>query len=153
VSITVETLNELGKLKTRTGINILGAAVIDDIIGLLLLSILFAYTNGGSGQSLLATVLGIVGFCVAAVLIVVFLPKFINRFLKNIKPTRAVLTFAICGAILAGFLAEEVGIAAIIGAYVFGSSSRRSSARNISSTESRSFHRDFYPLYFLLTSA
>ncbi|WP_279145918.1 cation:proton antiporter, partial [Clostridium tyrobutyricum] len=36
VSITVETLKELGKLNTRSGINILGAAVIDDILGLIL---------------------------------------------------------------------------------------------------------------------
>ena len=120
VSITVATLNELGKLRSRTGVNILGAAVIDDIIGLLLLSILFAYTHTGSGHALLPTILGIVGFCIVAALMVIFLPKLINRFLKNLQPTRAVFSFAICGAILAGFLAEEVGIAAIIGAYVFG---------------------------------
>ncbi len=120
VSITVATLNELGKLRSRTGVNILGAAVIDDIVGLILLSVLIAYTNSGGEHSLVTTIIGIVGFCVAAVLTVIFLPKIINRFLKNIQPTRAVLTFAICGAILSGFLAEEVGIAAIIGAYVFG---------------------------------
>ena len=120
VSITVATLNELGKLKTRSGINILGAAVIDDVVGLLLISTLIAYTNSGSGETLIITVAEILAFCVGAVLLVIFLPKIINRFLKNTKPTRAVFTFAICGAIITAFLAEEVGIAAITGAYVFG---------------------------------
>ena len=40
VSITVETLNEMGKLKTRTGTTLLSAALIDDIIGIVVLSIL-----------------------------------------------------------------------------------------------------------------
>ncbi len=120
VSITVATLNELGKLRTRSGVNILGAAVIDDVVGLLLISVLIAYTNRGSGESLILTVVEIVAFCIAAILLVIFLPKIINKFLKKTQPTRAVFTFAICGAILSAFLAEEVGIAAITGAYVFG---------------------------------
>src|SRR5659263_299217 len=42
VSISVETLAELGKLNTRSGINILGAAVIDDVLGLVLISFILA---------------------------------------------------------------------------------------------------------------
>lgn len=42
VSITVETLNEMGKLKTRVGTTILSAAIIDDIIGIIVLSVLSA---------------------------------------------------------------------------------------------------------------
>ena len=40
VSITVETLKELGKLKTRSGNAILGAAVIDDILGIIALTLI-----------------------------------------------------------------------------------------------------------------
>ncbi|WP_349393518.1 cation:proton antiporter, partial [Clostridium perfringens] len=39
VSITVETLKEMGKLKTRAGNAILGAAIIDDILGIIALTI------------------------------------------------------------------------------------------------------------------
>ena len=42
VSITVETLNEMGKLKTRVGATLLSAAIIDDIIGIVVLSVLSA---------------------------------------------------------------------------------------------------------------
>ncbi len=121
VSITVATLNELGKLRTRGGVNILGAAVIDDVVGLLLISVLIAYVNSGdAGTSLVMTIVEIVAFCGVSVLIVIFLPKLVSRFLKKTRPTRAVFTFALAGAVLMAFLAEEVGIAAITGAYVFG---------------------------------
>ena len=49
VSITVETLKELGKLKTRAGSAILGAAVIDDILGIVALTIIMS-AGGGSGE-------------------------------------------------------------------------------------------------------
>lgn len=49
VSITVETLNEMGKLKTKVGATLLSAAIIDDIIGIVVLSILSAMGDS-SGQ-------------------------------------------------------------------------------------------------------
>ena len=48
VSITVETLNEMGKLKSKTGTTLLSAALIDDIIGIVVLSVLSAFSSGDS---------------------------------------------------------------------------------------------------------
>jgi Kef-type K+ transport system membrane component KefB len=119
VSITVETLTELGKLNTKVGVNILGAAVIDDILGLVLISVLLAVNNTG-GSSIGVTVAGMAAFCLIAVLAIVYLPKFINKHTQKIKPERALLTFSIAGALLVAFAAESLGIAAITGAYLFG---------------------------------
>ncbi|MBU5899690.1 cation:proton antiporter, partial [Vibrio cholerae O1] len=52
VSITVEVLQEYGKLSTRAGSIILGAAVVDDILAVLILSIFTSFKNGGSGSHL-----------------------------------------------------------------------------------------------------
>lgn len=120
VSITVETLTELGKLNTRSGINILGAAVIDDILGLVLISVLLSMKNGGTGGSLAITLAGIGAFCLAGVLGILFLPKMINRLTRKVQPDRTLLTFSLAFALLASFIAERVGIAAITGAYLFG---------------------------------
>lgn len=119
VSITVETLTELGKLNTRVGINILGAAVIDDILGLVLISVLLAVSNG-RGSSIILTVAKMAAFCLIAVLAIVYLPKIINKYTQKIKPERALLTLSISGALLVAFAAESLGIAAITGAYLFG---------------------------------
>lgn len=127
VSITVETLKELGKLNTRSGINILGAAVIDDILGLILISIVLAAAqtsgsaSGTSGAvSIMYVLIKIILFCLFSIVGVVYVPKYMNKFTRNIKPGRDLLTLIISIAILMAYIAESLGIAAITGAYVCG---------------------------------
>jgi Kef-type K+ transport system membrane component KefB len=127
VSITVETLKELGKLNTRAGINILGAAVIDDILGLILISIVLAVaqTSGSSAGtsgtlSIVYVFIKIILFCLFSIIGVIYLPKYINKFTDYIKPSREFLTFSIALAILMAYIAEILGIAAITGAYICG---------------------------------
>ena len=128
VSITVETLKELGKLNSRAGINILGAAVIDDILGLVLISVVLAVaqTSGsgaqGSGTTLImiALFLKIITFCIISILGIIFLPKFINKITQKVNPSKELLIFAIAFALLIAAIAEEIGIAAITGAYIAG---------------------------------
>lgn len=119
VSITVETLTEMGKLNTRVGINILGAAVIDDILGLVLISVLLAVKNGGS-SSIIITTGGMAAFCLVAIIAIIFLPKVINKLTDKIQPGITILTLALAGALFVSFIAESLGIAAITGAYLFG---------------------------------
>lgn len=120
VSISVETLTELGKLNSRAGINILGAAVIDDVLGLILISMLLAVKNGGGGSSLIFTMVGVVLFCALGVLAVIFLPKITRLLKKEIAPGRTLLTLSIAVAFVIAFIAESIGIAAITGAYLCG---------------------------------
>ena len=61
VSITVETLNEMGKIKTRTGTTLLSAALIDDIIGIVVLSVLTGLSSG-TGNVLMVVVKTILFF-------------------------------------------------------------------------------------------
>ena len=49
MSISVQTLRELGRLQTREGFTILGAAVMDDILGLIVLSIVLGIELGQGG--------------------------------------------------------------------------------------------------------
>ena len=127
VSISVETLNEMGKLNTRSGMNILGAAVIDDILGLILISFVLVLAQSsqvGAGASI-PIVLFKVGlkaliFCLASAAAVALLPKVINKAIGNKERSQGIVVFAIAGALICAFLAEELGIAAITGAYVCG---------------------------------
>lgn len=120
VSITVETLTELGKLNTRVGINILGAAVIDDILGLMLISVLLAAQNGKGGSALVFPLIRILLFCLFGFLAIVFLSKLINREKREWKPGRTLLTFSLAAGLFTAFVAEALGIAAITGAYLCG---------------------------------
>ena len=51
VGITVETLSEMGKIKTKTGTTLLSAALIDDILGIVVLSFLTGFSSGSSSRA------------------------------------------------------------------------------------------------------
>lgn len=128
VSISVETLKELGKLNSRAGVNILGAAVIDDVLGLVLISIVLAVAqtsnSGSEGAGATLAMLLVFGkiiiFCIVSILGILYLPKFLNKLTSKVKARRELLTFAIAFALIIAAVAEEIGIAAITGAYLVG---------------------------------
>lgn len=126
VSITVETLKELGKLNTRSGINILGAAVIDDILGLILISIVLAVSQASGSSSgfeilpIIFVFIKIILFCAFSVLAVIYLPKHINKLIGSARSNITLFTFSLAFAMLIAFIAENLGIAAITGAYIAG---------------------------------
>ncbi len=118
VGITVETLRELKKLQTPVGTVILSAAIIDDVLGILVLSVV---TNLKSGGSIWATLGRTVGFFVFAVGFGLLF-RSLFRWLGKTRPHRrrtSILAFALC--FLFAFYAEEYfGVAAITGAYMAG---------------------------------
>lgn len=128
VSISVETLTELGKLNTKAGVNILGAAVIDDVLGLILISIVLAVSqtlgSGASGSaaaiSLILTFAKIIAFCLLSVIMIAVVPKYINKIKTDNKHKRDLLTYSIAMALILAFISEILGIAAITGAYICG---------------------------------
>ncbi|MCL1789270.1 MAG: cation:proton antiporter [Oscillospiraceae bacterium] len=121
VSITVETLQEMGKLKTNAGTAILGAAVIDDILGIIILSVIMGTSEDGvSIGEIGLMLLKITGFFALALgigFIIYRIFKFlINR--KGIKKRFYIFALAFC--FFMAYLAEQFGIANIIGAYLAG---------------------------------
>lgn len=127
VSISVETLNELGKLNTRAGMNILGAAVIDDVLGLLVMSFVLALAqsaNSKTNTSLGATIgivsLKVLVFTIGSLLLIKFIPSVYNKLAEKIGKKDLIVVISISLALVFGFLCEELGIAAITGAYVCG---------------------------------
>ena len=76
VSITVETLKELGKLSTKTGNAILGAALIDDVLGIIALTVISSFA--GSDVSLWVILLKILGFFIFCGVVAFLFIKFVN---------------------------------------------------------------------------
>ena len=119
VSITVETLRELGKLKSRVGTAILGAAVIDDILGIVVLTVLTAFTDP-TVQPLL--VFGrIVLFFVFVLVIGLIMNKVFGKMEQLWNHHRRIAIYALVFAFLMSYVAERFfGIADITGAYFAG---------------------------------
>lgn len=123
VSISVQTLRELGRLTSREGATILGAAVIDDVLGLIVLSAVLGLASGGGAN--LASDLPIMLLKIAAFLAAAFgagrylLPPLI-RAIAKVETGAARTAMAIAAALAFGYVAEAFGLAAIVGAYVLG---------------------------------
>lgn len=124
VSITVETLQELGKLKTSSGNAILGAAIIDDILGIIALTIVTSFaTKGGANQPPMGLVLlKIVLFFVFVAVFGFIVYKLFKLWMKRDKKVmhrHVIGAFVIC--LLMAFCAEAFfGVADITGAFFAG---------------------------------
>lgn len=120
VSITVETLKELGKLKTHSGNAILGAAVIDDILGIIALTVITSMAD--SSVKISVVLLKIVGFFVFAAVAGYLFYQFYSRWSSrsNVGLQRhTIVAFVFC--LVMAYVAEEFfGVADITGAYIAG---------------------------------
>lgn len=120
VSITVEALREIGKLSEKSATTILGAAIIDDILGIIILTIVTSVADKSVNVAIVF--LKIIGFFIfsfiVGYLIYIFFNKWISKY--DIDKRRFVIGgFVIC--LLMAFCAEEFfGVADITGAFVAG---------------------------------
>ena len=122
VSISAQTLMELRVLRTRVGLGLLGAAVFDDVMIILLLSIFLAVISGGTTVAgiLLIPVKMLVFLAVATAFGLYVLPKLV-RITRRLPISQGVLSLAMVVLLFYGVAAEVVGgMAAITGSFLAG---------------------------------
>jgi Kef-type K+ transport system membrane component KefB len=122
VGITARVLSDLGRLHEPEGQIILGAAVIDDILGLLILGVVAELTEGRevSGLSILQTTASALGFLVAALLIGTHVVPALFRWAGRIELPGTATALALIAAFGLAWLADRCGSAMIIGAFAAG---------------------------------
>lgn len=121
VSITVAALKELGKLNSKVGMSIIAAAILDDIIGVILLSLFIGLDTSGSAGQIGESIGMMIAFFVAAVAVGIVLRLIIKFVSKRHPHTRRIpiISFAMC--FFFAYAAETwFGVADITGAYVAG---------------------------------
>ena len=125
VSISVAVLQEMKKLETKEGMTILGAAVVDDLLSVILLSVVSSVTgthtdsanaNLGLGLTLLLQLVYLVVLLVASIWLFPRILKLSERFL--LPAAKPLVTIII--VLLAAFGAEKVGLSNVIGAFFVG---------------------------------
>lgn len=119
VSITVETLIEMKKIKSSVGLAILGAGVVDDIIGILFLTIIM---NSGNLQisTFTLVIAKVVLFFAMAILLGLLLFKVFEKVEEKDTKTEQMPTYSIAFALILAYIAERLGVSGIIGAYIAG---------------------------------
>jgi Kef-type K+ transport system membrane component KefB len=119
VSISVQALLELGQLQTRMGLTILGAAVTDDIQGLVVFSIALA-ALGVSGVAPYWLVGGLVLYLGLSLVLGFRFAAPVVALTRRLRTTEGFLGAALAYCLLMGWLAQTAGLAAISGAYLGG---------------------------------
>lgn len=119
VSITVASLKELGYLKSETGTTIMSAAIIDDVIGIIVLTFVVGMKDPDSKP--VSVIISTVLFFVLAVVLGVIIYSGFKWLDKRYPHTRRIPIFGFVLAFAMAYVAEKYfGIADITGAYVAG---------------------------------
>ena len=119
VSITVQSLREMGRLKGKVGTTILSAAIIDDVIGIIVLTFVIGFKTPDSNPSsvVISTILFFV-FAIGVGFIFYYIFKWVDEKYPHTRRI-PIAGLALCFAL--AYIAEEFfGIADITGAYVAG---------------------------------
>jgi Kef-type K+ transport system membrane component KefB len=123
VSISAQTLIELGQLKSKEGSTILGAAVIDDVQGIILLSLVVAFARA-TGEVQLSEVGLVLIRMVAFFAVAIYLGRHLGRvasWADGLGVSQGLLALVLAIAFLYAWAAEALGgVAAITGSYLAG---------------------------------
>jgi Kef-type K+ transport system membrane component KefB len=155
VGITARVLSELGWLETSEGKVILGAAVIDDIIGLIILAVI-ASLVAGDGVSMFS-VGKIAGVAVAFVALAVVAGSLVAppafRVVERLRAANALGLFGLAFAFLLAWLAQRAGSAMIVGAFAAGLVLYRLPQRHDIEKSSTTIGHFFVPVFFASVGA
>lgn len=161
VGITVEVLRELGKLQTKVGTVIVSAAIIDDVLGIIVLAIALSLSGGGvtspvlevinPSNNIIISILWIFAFFVFAIGAGILFSKFFKYLEKKSPHTRRIPILSIAMCFLYAFVAEKVfGVADITGAYIAGIilSTNHQSAKYVDRKVTINSYTMFAPIFF-----
>ena len=122
VGITARVLADLHRLDEPEGVTIIAAAVVDDVLGILVLTVVVGisttdtFTLGSVGWISFKAI----GFCVGLTAVGILAAPYLEKVLEKFSSTSALLCIPLALALLAAGLAEFFGLAFIIGAFSIG---------------------------------
>jgi Kef-type K+ transport system membrane component KefB len=155
VGITARVLSDLGRMGTVEARVIIGAAVIDDVLGLVILSVVSGVAAGAAVTMLgVARTLAVaVGFLVAAVVLGRFLAPRLFDLVVRMRVRYVLLVFAVAFALGLAALAAEAGSALIIGAFAAGIILSGTNQFDTIEREVRPVASVFTPIFFVSVGA
>nr|WP_099212339.1 cation:proton antiporter [Thermococcus henrietii] len=152
VSLTVRVLMEMDRLKSREGTTILTAAIVDDILGIIVLTVVISsLVSGGVSVVSLVEILAKVGIFIA--LMVFAMPRVLDYALRKVVRigfADSTVTLSMAALFAFAYLAEHMNLASILGAYLLGLALSETEFRKPIFEHSRIIaHSVFVPLFFV----
>lgn len=155
IGISARVLSDLGQLETPEGQVVLGAAVLDDVVGLIILAVVSGIAAGAnvSPGSVAVNVGASVGFIVAALLVGGFLAPPLFRVIARLETSGTLGLLALGFAFLLAWLAAGAGSAPIIGAFAAGLVLHRTPQRHDIEKKVTTLGHFFVPIFFAAVGA
>ncbi len=155
VGITARVLSDLGHLQDDESQIILGAAVVDDVIGLVLLTIVSRLAAGGELSALILgrIILVAFGFVFLAIAVGSMLAPYLIRMIERINMARGLFFASVVFSFVLAYLAARVGSAVIIGAFAAGLALARTDKRDVIEREVHDVAQFFVPIFFVVVGA
>lgn len=151
VSISVQTLKEIGHLRSREGVAILGAAIMDDVAGIIMLTLSVGILKPTAGSSLMLVIIKILMFFLIVFILGKLLRYTLIKIDNRIKIDEKIVSLALIVCLLLAFLSEELGVAAITGAFFAGVLFSMTKYRNNITYEiNRIASLFFVPIFFVV---
>ena len=164
VGITARVLDDLRRLDSPEGVTILGAAVVDDVLGILILTVVVGVTAGESieaateAASFEWTEVAIVGAKAIGFWLVLTVggimgAKYIVRAINSVRVEGAAIALVFGIGLFAAALAELFGLAMIIGAYSVGLALSQTELRNQLHQPLNGLYHAMVPIFFVVMGA
>jgi Kef-type K+ transport system membrane component KefB len=155
IGISARVLSDIGQLKTPEGQVVLGAAVLDDIVGLIVLSVVNGIVTAGSWSvaGVVKTAVISVGFVVLALTVGRLLARPIFRSVESIKAPGTLAALALAFALVLSAIAARSGSALILGAFAAGMILNTTGARAEIERAATSIGHFLVPVFFASVGA
>jgi Kef-type K+ transport system membrane component KefB len=153
VGITARVLADLGRVQDPAGRVVLSAAVVDDVLGLVLLAVVMGLvrTGGVSVASISLLLIKAALFLVIAIGLGVRLASTFIRWVGHMQARGSLIVSAVLFCTLFAVLAERVGLAALIGAFAAGLILAKTERRNRIEEQIKPIADLFVPIFFATT--
>ena len=152
VGITARVLSDLGSLHSAEGVTIIAAAVVDDVLAILVLTVVIGISAGdgisASGVGWVA--FKAIAFWIALTGIGILLAPYFARFVSSLRVTGAAIAMFLALAFLAAGLAETFGLAFIIGAFSIGLALSRTDLARKLEEPLNSVYNALVPVFFVV---
>lgn len=155
IGISARVLADLGQLDTPEGVTILGGAIVDDILGIIILGVVVTIAAGHALTVEGAALSG--GRAIAALvlltLVALIAARFLSRLPLRMRTEGAAVGLAVGGALLAAYVIEQAGLALILGAYAVGLALSQTSFGRPLERSLLAVRHLFVPIFFVVTGA
>ncbi len=155
VGITAQILSKKKKMDSPEGVSILAAAVIDDIIGIIILAVVIGIAGAGVSGNIDWGAIG--GIALKAIVVWlafsimgILLANKISRLLKKAKNKTVISVLSFGLALIIAGVFEQAGLAMIIGAYIVGLSLSKTDLNYVIQEKLHTMHDFFVPIFFVI---